>query len=278
MKKTDAALIGATLLGLIGVAVWYMRQSPPPLPQEPQAPAIQAVSPAVAPASSPALAASAPAIAHPIEAPASDVSGPASLDIKAMLTDVFGQKSVLAMFQLQDFPRRVAATVDNLGRSQAPASLWPVNPTSGRFTVQKLDGATVIGPDNGLRYTPFLLLVESADMRVVASTYARLYPLFQQAYEEIGFPGRYFNDRLVEVIDQMLATPEIEAPLKVSMPTLGGPVHLTRPWVLYRFDDPALQSLNAGQKILLRMGPVNARRMKTKLAEFRRLVTSGQTR
>jgi hypothetical protein len=47
-----------------------------------------------------------------------------------------------------------------------------------------------------------------------------------------------------------------------------------RPWVLYEFDDPALQALSAGQKMLLRMGPVNERRMKTKLAEIRRLVTA----
>jgi hypothetical protein len=103
----------------------------------------------------------------------------------------------------------------------------------------------------------------------------RLYPLFQQAYEDLGYPKRYFNDRLVEVIDQLLATPEVAGELKVHLPAINGPVQPERPWVLNEFDDPALQSLSAGQKILLRMGPVNERRMKTKLSEIRRLVTAG---
>ena len=47
-----------------------------------------------------------------------------------------------------------------------------------------------------------------------------------------------------------------------------------RPWVLYEYDDPALQPLSAGQKILVRMGTANERRVKAKLTELRRLVTA----
>jgi hypothetical protein len=179
------------------------------------------------------------------------------------------------MFQLQDFPRRVVATVDNLGRSHAPAALWPVNPAAGRLVVENRDGAVAISADNGLRYTPYVLLLENVDMRQAFALYRRLYPSLQQAYEDIGYPKRYFNDRLVEVIDLLLATPSVDGPLKVHLPTINGPLQPERPWVLYEFDDPALQSLAAGQKVLLRMGPVNERRMKTKLAEIRRLLTAG---
>jgi len=61
----------------------------------------------------------------------------------------------------------------------------------------------------------------------------------------------------------------------VHVPVINGPMQPARPWLLYEFDDPALQSLSHGQKILLRMGPVNQRRVKAKLAEIRRLVTAG---
>jgi hypothetical protein len=40
--------------------------------------------------------------------------------------------------------------------------------------------------------------------------------------------------------------------------------------VRYEFVDPALESLSAGQKILLRVGPANERRLKAKLSELRR--------
>ena len=235
---------------------------------------IPSVLPAEAASASVAAAAAASAIAYPLPAPQA-ASESATLDVTAVLTDLFGRKSVSALFQLQDFPRRFVASVDNLGRAQAPKSLWPVNPAPGRFTVRTLNGASVISPDNGMRYTPYVLLIESVDMHQVLAVYTRLYPLFQAAYEEIGFPGRYFNDRLVEVVDQLLATPEMNDPIKVHLPTVAGSVQLTHPWLFYAFDDPALQSLSAGQKLLLRMGPVNERRVKTRLIEFRRLVTAG---
>jgi hypothetical protein len=140
------------------------------------------------------------------------------------------------------------------------------------FTVQRGGETEFIGADNGSRYTPYVLLIETVDLRRAAATYARLYPLFQRAYEELGYPNRYFNDRVVEVIDQLLATPEAGERLSVHPAANTGTLHPTR--VLYEFDDPALQSLTAGQKMLLRMGPVNERRTKAKLAELRRLLTA----
>ena len=97
--------------------------------------------------------------------------------------------------------------------------------------------------------------------------YVGLYPLFQRAYEELGFPGKYFNDRLIEAIDDLLETPELDAPVK-----------LLRPRVLFEFAEPDLETRSAGQKILLRMGPENAARVKAKLWEIRRelLAASGR--
>ena len=42
-----------------------------------------------------------------------------------------------------------------------------------------------------------------------------------------------------------------------------------RPNVYYEFADPALESQSAGRKLLLRMGPGNAARVKAKLTEIR---------
>ena len=51
--------------------------------------------------------------------------------------------------------------------------------------------------------------MESVDTGRLAALYVRFYPLFQQAYRDLGYPNGYFNDRLVEVIDHLLVTPEI---------------------------------------------------------------------
>jgi len=74
--------------------------------------------------------------------------------------------------------------------------------------------------------------------------------LLQQAYINLGYPDGYFNDRVVEVIDHLLATPQPD-----------GPVLLTRPHVLYEYADPDLEALSSGQQLLLRMGEQNALRM-----------------
>ncbi len=123
-----------------------------------------------------------------------------------------------------------------------------------------------------LRYGPFVALVESVDTGRAVTAYAKLYPLFQKAYEELGFPGHYFNDRLVEVIDVLLKTPERSGPLRVELTEVKSGPSLPA-WTRYRFIDPELESLSAGQKMLLRSGLSNERRLKAKLTDIRRRLT-----
>ncbi|MGE0348990.1 DUF3014 domain-containing protein [Hydrogenophaga sp.] len=240
-------------------------------------PAVQPtpIAPEVPPAPSP------PPIEHPVEAPVAEEGAgqqapmPALADADAYvterLTELLTRKNVLTFLQLDGFVRRAVATVDNLARPQAPVMVWPVNPTPQRFSTQRsADGATeTIHPDNAKRYAPFVALVESVDSAKAVVLYRRLYPLFQQAYEELGFPGRYFNDRLVQVLDHLIATPVRNEPLAVSLVEVKGEVPSTRPWVRYEFADPSLEGLSAGQKILLRVGPENHRRLQAKLVDIR---------
>lgn len=189
------------------------------------------------------------------------------------LTALLGRKSVFTFLQLDGFVRRTVATVDNLARSQASARLWPVNPTPGRFSTEPhRDGLETIHPDNGQRYAALLQVIESVDTVQAVAAYRRFYPLFQQAYEELGFPKGYFNDRLVQVLDHLIATPVPSGPLAVSLVAVKGSVPSLRPWVRYEFADPELQAQSAGRKMLLRTGPDNQRRLQAKLVEIRRLV------
>jgi len=281
MNKLALAAVGAGLIALGAVGAWYGLQREPA--NRPDPVAQRAPEPVAAPAPPVAAAPSEsePDIRHPIDTPAPAAAQGAletATDPETVLIGLFGRKSVLRLFQLDDFAQRLVATVDNLGRSQAPAQRWPMNPAEGRFLTESAGDAEVISADNGLRYTPYVLLIETVDLQQVAAAYARLYPLLQRAYEELGYPRRYFNDRVVEVLDQLIATPDIEGPIRVRRPVINGPVQPPRPWVLYEFEDPTLQSLTAGQKILLRTGPVNERRLKRKLAELRRLLATGASR
>ena len=265
MKRSTLAITAASLVAAIAVAGWLWRretQAPPP-----PAPPPAASAPSLAPS-----AASPPAVLYPIAPAASQAAGP--LDLEAELAGVFGRKAVQALFQVDGFARRLVATVDNLGRTSASPRMWPLSPVPGRFTVEKRGDAVFVSPDNGSRYTPYVLLAEATELRQAVALYARLYPQLQQAYEELGYPGRHFNDRMVEVIDQLLATPEVDGPLEVRLPPHDPSLQVPRPWVLYELVDPSLRSLTAGQRMLLRMGPVNERRIKARLAELRHLLTA----
>jgi len=261
------ALLAALALAVAAIWWWWWPHD--------RMPALAEASPAPRAASAPAAQlASAPAIRFPVEPADATSAAGAPLDVTVALTGLFGRDAVQSLFQLDDFPRRVVATVDNLGRSQAGARLRPLRPAAGRFAVEPSGGGDAIAADNGARYTPYVLLLENVDLRRAVAVYAQLYPSFQRAYEDLGYPHGYFNDRLVEVIDVLLATPARDAPLAVHLPSMAGAPPPARPWVLYEFDDPELQALPAGQKLLLRMGPVNERRIQARLAELRRLLTA----
>jgi hypothetical protein len=201
---------------------------------------------------------------------------------KKRLMELLGRKQALSLLRLDDFARRFVVTVDSLGRDHASSELWPVAPVAGngRFETEAAGaagGGTVIASRNTERYATLLRLIESVDVAKAAAVYAHLYPLFQQAFEELGYPGKYFNDRVVEVIDDLLATPVPAGPLKVKLVEVNGPggAPAPRKRELYQFEDPALEARSAGQKIMLRIGPDNAARLKAKLTEARRHIARG---
>lgn len=275
------ALSVAAVLGA-GYA-WWRWQANSAAPAEPAA---STAPPEVAPpAPAPVAAASEPTgpqnLIDPL-APADATPLPALAESDAAvaqaLGDLLGQPSVSSFMQVDGFVRRVVATVDNLPRAQAAARLWPVQMAPRRFSVEGIPGGSgqlAIAGSNAGRYSAFVAFAESIPVDPAVALYARLYPLFQQAYEELGYPGKYFNDRLVAVLDHLLQTPEPTGPLQVHLTEVKGEVPSTRPWVRYEFADPELQALSSGQKMLVRMGPENERRLKARLAELRKRVATG---
>ncbi|HET6633348.1 MAG TPA: DUF3014 domain-containing protein [Rhodanobacteraceae bacterium] len=178
--------------------------------------------------------------------------------VVSSLSKLAGQRNLDNLLVKGNLIQRIVATVDALPRQKLGKNLLPVRRPVGNFTVKHADGTTVIDPTNFARYEPYMAAVKSADPDTLVSWYVHYYPLFQKAYRQMGYPDAYFNDRVVEVIDNLLATPEP-----------NGPVALTRPGVNYHFANPAYQSLSAGQKMLLRSGPDNEAAIKAKLRAIR---------
>jgi DUF3014 family protein len=250
------------LLLAIGAAAYYLWQSREPLSPEP--PPFTARPPS---AETPPVAAE-QAVPKPFDADRGESarSLPALEHSDAMMRDtvsgLVGRKTFEALVYPSQIIRRVVATVDNLPRDTAPRRVMPLEPVPGRFIARSSEGLT-IDAANAARYAAYVRVFGSLDARTVVERYIESYPLFQRAYAELGYPNLRFNDRLLEAIDDLLAAPELAAPIK-----------LVQPKVHYQFADPELESLSAGQKIMLRMGEENAATVKAKLREIRRELTA----
>lgn len=255
-------LVAALVVG--GGAWWYWQRSP----SAAELPAV-AMEDEVATVGELPDAAPAP-IQHPLEPVvqpvADEAAAPADPDTAAQqaLDEVFGA-TLVDWLVTDQLARRLVATVDNLPRNTSVEKIRPLRPPAATFEVQREVVDAVGGVEritlssaNYTRYAPLVELLARSDASVAAAAYRRLYPQLQAAYEDLGYPGRYFNDRLVSVIDHLLATPEPP-----------GPLLLEQPKVLYVYADPDLEARSPGQKLLLRMGVDNARTVKKKLREFR---------
>lgn len=260
--------IGFIVIGIIIAVAWWfyyqpetlptaMVQAPPPVAAPPAKPAIEHP---VVPAPE-ALEAAAPILDPAQPLPELKESDASMADILARL---FADQKLDRFFILEHFIERFVVMVDNLPRAELPRTHRPVKQTPGKFLARGERQQLTIDPANYLRYTPLVKALAALDTRQTVAVYKRLYPLFQEAYEGLGYPDAYFNDRLVEVIDHLLATPQF-----------ADPVHLVQPKALYLFADPDMEALSAGRKILIRCGPENAIRIKSILRDYRRELVAG---
>ena len=183
--------------------------------------------------------------------------------ISDALADAVGAPLVAQYLVPDNIIRHMVVTVDNLPRQKVAVDRRPVVPATGTFMAHGDEEHATLDAQNYQRYEPMVAAFSNLNMQRVGAVYLRFYPLFQKAYEDLGYPTGYFNDRLVKVIDMLLATPQIT-----------GPIELVRPNVMYVFADPKLEALPAGQKLLIRMGTDNAAAVKAKLMELRAIITA----
>jgi hypothetical protein len=253
-KPLIAAAVAVAAAGLGGWLYWRSHQPAPP------------TEPVSAP---PEAAAPAPEarIEHPVPAAAAGAAAalPELNDSDKAMVDALGDAAAgVAQYLVPDSViRHIVVTVDNLPRQKIAIDKRPVKPAAAAFVADGDELHATLDQRNFRRYEPLVEAIRKADMQRLAAVYLRFYPLFQKSYEDLGYPTGYFNDRLVKVIDMLLATPQIT-----------GPIELVRPNVMYVFADPKLEALPAGEKLLIRMGTDNATAVKAKLMELRAIITA----
>lgn len=277
LLKSPVLWIAIAIVGALGAGLyyWQYRASAPPAtvatpePAREPSPPPEAQAPEQAPGAPVPASGVAPQVRYPVAAAeaAAEVAPQRPLPplnasdnaIQQSLAGAVGER-IAALSLSPDLIRRIVASVDTLARPYAGERL-PMRPPPGKLATTKHDDGVYLSPANFERYARYVKLAQAIDTHKAAAVYFRFYPLFQQAYEELGYPNQYFNDRLVEVIDHLLAGPEV--PLPIELVPAGS---------MLQFADPQLEDSSVGRKLLVRIGPENAAVIKSKLRELRREV------
>lgn len=204
-----------------------------------------------------------PAVRQVIEVPVTEQPLPELAESDSLMLDALagfiGNKSLMSLFRTEQIIHNIVATIDNLPSERAPMKTMPIEPASGKFTAVNSEGDLIISPKNAARYKSYIGFAEAINAKDLVGLYIRLYPLFQQAYEELGYQGKYFNDRMMIALDDLLASPDIEEP-----------VRLVQPKFYYQFADAGLEKRSIGQRILMRIGSNNEKIIKAKLEEIKK--------
>lgn len=158
--------------------------------------------------------------------------------------------------------RAVIGVANNRLVNQYRPVLSPL-PTLGVSQISGgIDAEYELTEANYRRYDKHIALMESIDPATLASLLNTLEPLFDEAYAEQGLTGN-FRQVLIDAIDNILATPEVEKTLI-----------LKRPAVMYKYADPELEALPEPQKLMLRIGPDNRAKVKSYLSALKEHLSS----
>jgi hypothetical protein len=224
----------------------FRRPEPPPEPEAAQEPVASAPVETSPPEPEPE---------PPLELPSLDESD----DFVRTLVAALSSHAQLARWIMTEgLLRKFTAVVDNIAEGVSPAPHLSFLKPEGKFNAHYRSGWFYVDPASYDRYDLVADVISSLDVRATAELYRDLKPLIREAYADLGYPDRDFDETFSLALDRLLKVPALE-----------GDVELDGTTVSYKYADPALERLSAAQKHFLRMGPRNVRMIQVKLAELK---------
>ena len=149
------------------------------------------------------------------------------------------------------------AAVDSIANGLSPRTHIDFFAPAEKFNVEWESDIAYISPASYERYNPVTAVVTSLDADGCADLFLRLKPAFQEAYAELGYPQADFIKTLEKAFVELL-----------EVPVPGEDIALVKKIETFAYQDPKLEGLSEAQKHLLRMGPLNIRRIQGKIREI----------
>lgn len=185
--------------------------------------------------------------------------------ILAALQQLRGE-GLIQLLVPQEVLRKFVLAVNNISEGKVVHEYRPVISPPPPFIAETfsvmVEGTAVdqerIAPTNYSRYESYVTTLALIDSDAAVAVYRRFYPLLEESFRELGLKKPNFHSVMIAAIDNLLAAPEAQ-----------GDLLLVRPKVFHQYADPALETLPQTHKLMLRMGPENARSVKASLRQLR---------
>ncbi|GGP56804.1 hypothetical protein GCM10009347_24250 [Shewanella algicola] len=159
--------------------------------------------------------------------------------------------NIAPMILKKDIARQFVVFVDNLAQGELVRKASPLKGPETAFSVSEITNKTFLNPDSYHRYDLYADFVAGLNEKDLVTTYTELKPLFAEAFAELGYSDVDFDKRMQSVFTMVANAPIIEDPIELSYFSVN-----------YQFADPNLEALPNAQKLLIRMGPENTRKIK----------------
>lgn len=175
------------------------------------------------------------------------------------LSSLENPSSLLQQLASGQLVRKFVVLVDNASRGDMPARDLPLLGPSSELQAREVDLENYeMLPSSYDRFDELVQIMTAVDTEQAVALYAQMSPLFEEAYAELGYGDRRFEEALSSALDEVLQA-------EVG----NGTYELTRPSVHYEYADPELEERSSVEKLLIRMGPENAAALQAKLRELK---------
>ena len=163
----------------------------------------------------------------------------------------------LAWLSTNHLTEQFVAIVQGAAEGEAPMRMLAALRPRAPFRVSTEGGRSVIDSSSYARYDGIADAVTSLEPAASAKVYGMLKPRLEEAYASLGIADSSMDAALEAAIVKLLATPVPDDPIEVR--PSGG---------VYEFASPGLEQLSSAQKLLIRTGPTNARKIQARLREI----------
>jgi len=182
--------------------------------------------------------------------------------LRALLGTLSSSPELASWLTTDDLIRQMANGIDRIANGASPARELSVLKPKGSFAASQRRSEITIDPATYRRFDGLAALVSSLDARAVADAYRTIRPRLDEAYRHLGRTEAGIDAAVTAALQQLIDTPDVPDPIRL--------VH--GQGASYAFADPSIERLPPIQKQLIRMGPDNLNRVRTRLREIKQAI------